>query len=91
MSRVERIPLGDRFGGANASRPVLAAADRQDGRGPGLAPGHPGSQPAANRNRPPGGPQRRDWLETKLRGLYDEVAAEPLPPSLQELIDKLDG
>ncbi|BBK43317.1 hypothetical protein STVA_33370 [Allostella vacuolata] len=91
MSRVERIPLGDRFGGADASRPALAAGERPDRPGPALASGHLGSRPAANRNRPSGSPQRRDWLETKLKGLYDEVAAEPLPPSLQELIDRLDG
>ncbi|BBK32974.1 hypothetical protein EDC65_4414 [Stella humosa] len=41
--------------------------------------------------RKPGGPQRQDWLELKLKGLYDEVAGEPLPPSLQKLIDELDG
>lgn len=35
--------------------------------------------------------QRQDWLETKLKGLYDEVAEEPLPDALQKLIDQLDG
>jgi hypothetical protein len=34
---------------------------------------------------------REDWLETKLKGLYDEVANEPLPDALRQLIDKLDG
>ena len=34
---------------------------------------------------------REDWLETKLQGLYDDVANEPLPDALRLLIDKLDG
>ncbi|WP_374445949.1 NepR family anti-sigma factor [Stella sp.] len=46
--------------------------------------------PAAPRTgrRPRGG---HDWLEAKLKGLYDEVAREPLPDQLQKLIDELHG
>ncbi|MDD3445724.1 MAG: NepR family anti-sigma factor [Zavarzinia sp.] len=30
------------------------------------------------------------WVEDKLRQLYDDVAAEPLPQDLLDLLDKID-
>lgn len=48
--------------------------------------------------QPPAAPRMRrrssggqDWLAAKLKGLYDEVAREPLPDQLQKLIDDLHG
>lgn len=34
-------------------------------------------------------PEKADWIEARLRALYDDVAAEPLPPALQALADRL--
>ncbi|BBK41540.1 hypothetical protein STVA_15600 [Allostella vacuolata] len=33
--------------------------------------------------------RRDDWIDARLRSLYDAVAAEPLPPELQAMVDKL--
>lgn len=30
------------------------------------------------------------WVENQLRQLYDDVAAEPLPQDLLDLLDKID-
>jgi hypothetical protein len=49
----------------------------------------------AARSAEAGGPSARvrrgggDWIEGRLKSLYDAVAAEPLTPELQELVDRL--
>ena len=62
-----------------AAPPGTAARDR----GPGDA------RPCRDNRRK--GNLREDWLETKLKGLYDDVANEPLPDALRQLIEQLDG
>jgi hypothetical protein len=77
VSRVERIPL------AGKTKPPS---------GPTVGKASPSSSgKPANEHGRPGRPDRGDWLEVKLKRLYDETAREPLPPSLQKLIDALDG
>ena len=39
--------------------------------------------------RPARRPRRDDWIDARLRSLYDAVTAEPLPPELQAMVDKL--
>lgn len=77
VSRVERIPLAAK--GRPVSGPRLCKASP------------PADGKAANEHGRPARPDRTDWLEVKLKRLYDETAQEPLPPSLQKLIDALDG
>jgi hypothetical protein len=33
----------------------------------------------------------RQWISNEMRRLYNEVVNEPLPPSFQELIEKLEA
>ncbi|BBK38511.1 hypothetical protein STAQ_35890 [Allostella sp. ATCC 35155] len=54
-------------------------------------PGDAARDSATGTARPCRGNLRNDWLETKLKGLYDDVANEPLPDALRQLIEKLDG
>ncbi len=99
MRRVDRIPLDGAYGAAcgpdpGKSSPPAAGKAANGNRRPAGQPHPPGSScppgsPPAGRT-PPGRPSRSDWLETKLKCLYDEVANERLPPSLQKLIDDLD-
>lgn len=37
-----------------------------------------------------GKPVPEQWVDDKLRKLYDDVAAEPLPQDLLDLLDKID-
>lgn len=58
----------------------------------GTAPPADAARDRAPRTARPGrGSLREDWLETKLKGLYDDVASEPLPDALRQLIEQLDG
>ncbi len=91
-----RSPLKDTAPGAGATEKDMSAVSRVvrislagEGEGAPPSPSAAARRPANGNRRPPA--QRQDWLESKLKGLYDEVAGEPLPDALQKLIDQLDG
>lgn len=92
MSIIDRISLAGQY--ESATRPALngtpmaAASTAADGKHPPARPGRPVPDRRHSNSR---GGHSSDWLERKLKGLYDEVANEPLPKSLQKLIDELDG
>ncbi|WP_374449689.1 NepR family anti-sigma factor [Stella sp.] len=48
----------------------------------------------AEADRRPAAPRRRaadpDWIDAQLRSLYEAVVAEPLPPELRALVERLD-
>lgn len=56
---------------------TLATADPDDAPEPPAA-----GRPVERRVEP-----RNDWIETQLRGLYEAVLDEPVPPELLALLD----
>lgn len=54
--------------------------------GPGEAPGAPDNAQKAGNAPKPG----NDWVDDGLRKIYDDIAAEPLPQDLLDLLNQID-
>ena len=54
--------------------------------------GGPAAPGPADTPQAPGSPQKpgNDWLDDGLRKIYDDIAAEPLPQDLLDLLNQID-
>lgn len=83
MSKSEKPPE------ARQNRDEATKSQPTEKEGPPAAPAAGASQ-SGMKTAAKSSEARRDWLARGLRQLYDKALQDPIPQSLQDLLDKLD-